>query len=82
MNEPPNQAAGPKAMSLLDSVNLPQDLKRLPLALLPQLCAEMRAFLMQSVPVTGGHLGSNLGVVELTVALHTVFDLRRDRDVR
>ncbi|HTF91018.1 MAG TPA: 1-deoxy-D-xylulose-5-phosphate synthase, partial [Planctomycetota bacterium] len=81
MNEVPNHSSSARPSRLLDSVNLPQDLQRLPLADLPQLCAEMRAFLLETVPVTGGHLGSNLGVVELTVALHRVFDLRRDRCV-
>ncbi|HUR26913.1 MAG TPA: 1-deoxy-D-xylulose-5-phosphate synthase [Planctomycetota bacterium] len=81
MTEAANPPTGTKPARLLDGVHSPQDLKRLPLADLPQLCAEMRAFLMETVPVTGGHLGSNLGVVELSVALHTVFDLRRDRCV-
>ncbi len=70
-----------QAGRLLESVQTPMDLRRLALAELPQLCAEMRSFLMETVPITGGHLGSNLGVIELTVALHTVFDLRRDRCV-
>jgi 1-deoxy-D-xylulose-5-phosphate synthase len=64
---------------LLDEVHSPADLKRLPRESLPRLCEEIRAFLLESVERTGGHLGSNLGVVELTVALHTVFDFRRDR---
>src|SRR5688500_12136869 len=81
MSEATNPRSGPAPASLLDSVQTPQDLKRLAPADLPQLCAEMRTFVMETVPVTGGHLGSNLGVVELTVALHRVFDLRRDRCV-
>jgi 1-deoxy-D-xylulose-5-phosphate synthase len=64
---------------LLDSIQGPGDLKRLDPAELPALCAQMRAFLLDSVQRTGGHLGSNLGVVELTAALHYVFDLERDR---
>ena len=64
---------------LLDTIQGPGDLKRLTVAQLPALCAEMRAFLLDSVQRTGGHLGSNLGVVELTAALHYVFDLERDR---
>ncbi len=64
---------------LLEQIHSPADLKRLPREALPQLCEEIRAFLLESVERTGGHLGSNLGVVELTVALHTVFDFRRDR---
>jgi 1-deoxy-D-xylulose-5-phosphate synthase len=81
MTEAAIPPTGTQPARLLDAIHSPQDLKRLPLADLPQLCAEMRAFLMDTVPVTGGHLGSNLGVVELTVALHAVFDLRRDRCV-
>jgi 1-deoxy-D-xylulose-5-phosphate synthase len=63
---------------LLDSINFPQDVRSLPEEKLPQLCAEVRAFLIESVSQTGGHFGSNLGVVELTVALHRVFDTPRD----
>lgn len=64
---------------LLDTIDGPQDLKKLDRDQLPQVCAELRAFLLETVQNTGGHLGSNLGVVELTVALHYLFDLRRDR---
>jgi 1-deoxy-D-xylulose-5-phosphate synthase len=64
---------------LLERIRSPQDLRQLAREELAQLCAEIRAFLLDSVQRTGGHLGSNLGVVELTVALHTVFDFRRDR---
>ena len=67
--------------SLLAGIDSPADLKALPREKLPALCAEIRQFLLQSVVSTGGHLGSNLGVVELTVALHRVFDFRRDRCV-
>ncbi|TAK97031.1 1-deoxy-D-xylulose-5-phosphate synthase [Patescibacteria group bacterium] len=63
---------------LLDSVNLPQDVRNLPVEKLPQLCDEVRQFLIESVAQTGGHFGSNLGVVELTVALHYVFDTPKD----
>ncbi|UOE22006.1 1-deoxy-D-xylulose-5-phosphate synthase [Thermobifida halotolerans] len=65
-------------MTLLDSVHNPDDLKRLPAAQLPQLAAEIREFLISQVARTGGHLGPNLGVVELTIALHRVFDSPRD----
>jgi 1-deoxy-D-xylulose-5-phosphate synthase len=61
-------------VSLLDSVHGPQDLKRLPADQLPRLAAEIRAFLVDKVTTTGGHLGPNLGVVELTMAIHRVFD--------
>jgi 1-deoxy-D-xylulose-5-phosphate synthase len=71
----PSSPPGP----LLPGINSPEDLKRLSAKDLPRLCEELRAFLLQSVGSTGGHLGSNLGVVELTVALHRVFDFRRDR---
>ncbi|MHC4894719.1 MAG: 1-deoxy-D-xylulose-5-phosphate synthase, partial [Planctomycetota bacterium] len=57
----------------------PEDLKALEGEQLPAVCDELRSFLLESVEATGGHLGSNLGVVELTVALHRVFDFRRDR---
>ena len=64
---------------LLERVNDPADLRRLPRAELKALATELRAFLLESVSKTGGHLSSNLGTVELTVALHTVFDTPRDR---
>jgi 1-deoxy-D-xylulose-5-phosphate synthase len=63
---------------ILDSINLPRDLRNLSREKLTQLCAEIRDFLIDSVSKTGGHLGSNLGVVELTVALHYVFDTPKD----
>jgi len=64
---------------LLDSVSLPEDLRRLPESALPQLAEELRAETISAVSVTGGHLGAGLGVVELTLALHYVFDTPRDR---
>ena len=63
---------------ILDSVNFPQDVRALSGEKLPQLCDEVRDFLIDSVSQTGGHFGSNLGVVELTVALHRVFDTPKD----
>ncbi|HEY3686328.1 MAG TPA: 1-deoxy-D-xylulose-5-phosphate synthase [Streptosporangiaceae bacterium] len=66
-------------MSLLESIRGPRDLKRLDVERLPQLAAEIRDFLVTTVARTGGHLGPNLGVVELTVALHRVFDSPRDK---
>src|SRR5437870_10167648 len=65
-------------MALLDQVRSPADLKRLDADALPALAAEIRDFLVQAVSRTGGHLGPNLGVVELTIALHRVFDSPRD----
>lgn len=63
---------------LLDKIKAPGDVKALPDAQLPQLCEEIRGFLIESVSATGGHLSSNLGVVELTVALHRTMQLPRD----
>ena len=66
-------------LNILDQIQNPSDLKQLPADQLPQLCSEIRHFLVNSVSQTGGHLASNLGVVELTVALHRVYDTSRDR---
>jgi len=65
-------------MPLLDSINRPDDLRRLSSDELTSLAAEIRRFLITNVSRTGGHLGPNLGVVELTIALHLVFDSPRD----
>jgi 1-deoxy-D-xylulose-5-phosphate synthase len=65
--------------ALLDAIDSPADLRRLPQESLPELARELRAFLIQSVSQTGGHLASNLGTVELTLALHYVFDTPFDR---
>jgi 1-deoxy-D-xylulose-5-phosphate synthase len=64
---------------VLDRIDGPADLRRLDKAELASLAAEIRDFLVQKVSRTGGHLGPNLGVVELTLALHRVFDSPRDR---
>ncbi len=64
---------------ILERIGSPADVKALPKEALPQLCGELRTFLVNSVAQTGGHLASNLGVVELTVAIHRVFDTERDR---
>lgn len=64
---------------LLDRIHDPEDLRQLPRELLPQLADELRRETIDAVSVTGGHLGAGLGVVELTVALHYVFDTPRDR---
>jgi len=64
---------------LLETIDTPADLKRLTRAQLPELASELRQFLLESVSQTGGHLASNLGSIELTVALHYVFDTPHDR---
>jgi 1-deoxy-D-xylulose-5-phosphate synthase len=64
---------------LLDKVRIPADLRGLPESDLPQLASELRTELIDAVSQTGGHLGAGLGVVELTVALHYVFDTPDDR---
>ncbi|MCV0379309.1 1-deoxy-D-xylulose-5-phosphate synthase [Nitratireductor sp.] len=69
----------PPETPLLDTVGIPADLKRLSEDALPQLADELRAELIDVVSRTGGHLGAGLGVVELTVALHYVFDTPDDR---
>jgi 1-deoxy-D-xylulose-5-phosphate synthase len=66
-------------VTLLESITGPADLKRLDPADLPRLATEIRDLLVAAVSRTGGHLGPNLGVVELTIALHRVFDSPRDR---
>ncbi|MDR6224642.1 1-deoxy-D-xylulose-5-phosphate synthase [Desmospora profundinema] len=63
----------------LEQINSPEELKKLPVEELPGLAEEIRHFLMESLSVTGGHLASNLGVVELTMALHYLFDSPRDQ---
>ncbi|MBO3741338.1 1-deoxy-D-xylulose-5-phosphate synthase [Actinoplanes flavus] len=65
-------------MALLDTVRGPADLKALSADTLPALAEEIRSFLIEAVSLSGGHLGPNLGVVELTIALHRVFDTPRD----
>ena len=66
---------------ILDTIQNPAEVKALTSKQLKQLAAEIRAFLIESVSATGGHLASNLGVVELTLALHRVFDLPMDKIV-
>ncbi|MGA1220656.1 MAG: 1-deoxy-D-xylulose-5-phosphate synthase N-terminal domain-containing protein, partial [Ilumatobacteraceae bacterium] len=63
---------------LMDDLNGPEDLKRLPAAQLPELAREIRDFIVDSVATNGGHLGSNLGAVELSIALHRVFESPTD----
>ena len=64
---------------LLDLVNTPSDLRKLEESQLRQLADELRRETIDAVAVTGGHLGAGLGVIELTVALHYVFDTPNDR---
>jgi 1-deoxy-D-xylulose-5-phosphate synthase len=68
-------------MKLLDTINDPADLRKLPRTQLTPLANELRQFLLDSVSKTGGHLSSNLGTVELTIALHYVFNTPEDRIV-
>jgi 1-deoxy-D-xylulose-5-phosphate synthase len=67
--------------TLLETINDPADLRRLPRTQLPLLAEELRAYVLESVARTGGHLSSNLGTVELTIALHYVFNTPWDRIV-
>ena len=69
----------PSKTPLLDQIRTPQDLRTFEPARLPQIADELRHDLINAVSKTGGHLGAGLGVVELTVALHHVFDTPRDR---
>ena len=73
-----DQTTRPKT-PVLDRVALPSDLKSLSDRELRQLADELRAETISAVSETGGHLGAGLGVVELTVALHAVFDAPRDK---
>ncbi len=66
-------------MAILETLRTPADLKRLPAERLPEVAAEMRRAIIEQVSRTGGHLAPNLGVVELTIALHYVFDFGHDR---
>ena len=65
--------------TILKMIASPDDVKKLSSEECKQLCEELRAFLLDSVSETGGHLASNLGAVELTVAIHRVFDTAKDR---
>ena len=66
-------------MRYLDSIHTPEDLRKLPVEKLPQLCDELRQFIIEQTARHPGHLGSSLGVVELTVAIHYVFNTPDDR---
>ena len=69
-------------MGVLDRIDSPQDLKDLSAAECVDLAGEIRAFLIDKVAATGGHLGPNLGVVELTLAIHRIFDSALDPATR
>ena len=69
------------SLHILNEINTNPDLRSLPEEKLPELCSEIRRFLIETISKTGGHLASNLGAVELTVALHRVYDPMRDRIV-
>ena len=66
-------------MGIFDNTNSPSDVKAIPADKLDELCAELRDILIKNISKTGGHLASNLGVVELSVAIHRVFDTSKDR---
>ena len=66
---------------LLDKIDQPSDLKKLNAQQVEKLCAEIRHFLLENISKTGGHLASNLGTVELTVALHRVLETPKDKIV-
>ena len=66
-------------MSILETINSPSDLKRLHRSRLPELAAEIRETIVETVSANGGHLASNLGAVELTLAIHYVFDIPEDK---
>ena len=72
-------SAPPDKYPLLDAISSPADLRHLAVGKLPALAAELRSFLIQSVSTRGGHFAAGLGTVELTIALHYVYDTPRDR---
>src|SRR6201995_1076863 len=72
-------AAEPATYPLLSTINSPAALRRLPLGKLAELAGELRQFLIQSVATRGGHFAAGLGTVELTIALHYVFNTPDDR---
>lgn len=66
-------------MKILSQINSPEDLRKIPLGTLPQLAQELREFIIDIVATKEGHLGASLGVVELTIALHYIFDTPKDK---
>ena len=75
----PGQASAGRIIRCLAGINGPADLKKLSVAQLSQLADEIRQFIIETVGRTGGHLASSLGVVEITLALHYVFDFEQDK---
>jgi 1-deoxy-D-xylulose-5-phosphate synthase len=75
----PQMTAPPKSYPLLESIGTPADLRRLPTSRLAELAQELRQFLIQSVSTRGGHFAAGLGTVELTIALHYVYNTPYDR---
>ena len=71
--------SAPQATSILRGISSPADVKALPADAMPHLAAEIRGELIRVLSTTGGHLGPNLGVVELTIALHRVFETPKDK---
>src|SRR5262245_28195978 len=71
--------SSPDKYPLLDTIKSPADLRRVPVAKLPALARELREFLIHSVSTRGGHFAAGLGTVELTIALHYVFETPHDR---
>lgn len=65
--------------NLLEQINSPEDLKKLSPDKLPKLAEELRGFIIKTVSKTGGHLSSNLGTIELTIALHYIFNAPKDK---
>ena len=65
--------------SLLENINSPDDIRKLPIQDLPKLCKELRDFIINQTSKNPGHLGASLGTVELTVAIHYVFDTPNDK---
>ena len=68
-----------KNFEFLDQINFPSDLKKIPESKLQIVADEVREEMIDAVSITGGHLGASLGVVELTVALHYIFDTPKDK---
>ena len=68
-----------KKYPLLDNINSPADLKKLDVEQLPQLCDELRSFIINSLATNPGHLGSSLGAIDIIVAVHYVIDSPKDK---